>query len=172
MPSCLRMWENVCVCVSVHKLVSGLFPRRNHAHWLASREAPSQHVHDWGQVRVLCFPPTHHGSRGGGRVQGVRPQGGSRRAPGPRRPCSSPTRPSGSPAIVFCRPLCWGHPVDTAAGTSTARPLAGELLTRPPPGPRASCPHSPSGRGACLAACPGSAPAPARTQPGSGANVC
>lgn len=62
MPSCLRMWENVCVCVSVHKLVSGLFPRRNHAHWLASREAPSQHVHDWGQVRVLCFPPTHHGS--------------------------------------------------------------------------------------------------------------
>lgn len=59
---CLHAFQCGRMYVCVHKLVSGLFPRRNHAHWLASREAPSQHVHDWGQVRLLCFPPTHQGS--------------------------------------------------------------------------------------------------------------
>lgn len=49
----------MCVCVHtcVHTHTSGLFPRLDHAHWLAAREAASQHVHDRGQVRARRRPP-------------------------------------------------------------------------------------------------------------------
>ena len=60
----LRWWRLcVCVCVCVYTLFFCLFPRCNHTHGVAAREAPSQHVHDRGQVRAARRPSLTNAAR-------------------------------------------------------------------------------------------------------------
>lgn len=93
-----------------------------------------------------------------------RPRGLTADPRAPQSHAQSQTRTSSGHTIVLCRPFWRGLPMETAAATSTGHLLESSSPGRHLPLSRLS-PHSPSGEGACLAACPGSPPTPFTPRP-------